>query len=264
MRRAKAKNKQNKSVPPKTPKSSRKTIQGLIKKIRSAGKKIADKPKNLKTPPLEKLVLKASFVKPVVASDRQAPSPIFSASPPDPHLPAYYAENGLVLLVRDPWWLFAFWEVTPGREAEVKEHMAQKGFYRDKTILRIYDVTPTSTDTAGIFFDIEINHLNSNWYVDVGSPHRKWVAEIGFKTQSGDFFMLVRSNVVQTPPFGISDVLDEEWMMPDEMYFKLLGVMGGFESSGGSLSVRKLVEKYVRQSISSESSSQLSKPEPSS
>ena len=96
----------------------------------------------------------------------------------------------------------------------------------------------------------------------MGIPDREWVAELGLRTASGGFFMLVRSNTVKTPPFGISDVLDEEWMMPDDMYYKLLGIMGGFESVGDSMSVRKMVERYVRQSVSSEAAPQLSKAKP--
>ena len=222
-------------------KSPLKAIRKIIKKIRA---------------PKEKLVIKKTFSKFIkIEPPRQEPEQPWT----DSRLPAYYAEDELVLMVRDPWWLFAYWEVTPGREAQVMAEISRRGLYREKTVLRVYDRTGQGEGADGNFFDIEIYYLNSNWYVDVGRPDCEWVTEIGIKTRDGQFFALVRSNVVRTPPFGISDVLDEEWMMPDEMYFKLLKVIGGLEGSGGSMDIRRLLEKYIRQSPSSENSSRFSK-----
>ena len=124
----------------------------------------------------------------------------------------------------------------------------------------MYDVTGASIEAPLNFFDIEIHHLNSNWYVDVGEAGREWIAEIGVKTRDGRFFALVRSNLVKTPSFGISEVTDEEWMMPDEMYFKLVGMITGFDATGGSMEMKKLFEKYIRQTVSSEAPPRLSRP----
>ncbi len=231
-----------------------KALGKFVKKIRP--KTALKKPlKKLK----EKLVLKRSFSRilkePAVSQAVQASSASVFV---DHRLPEYYGEDKFVLLVRDPWWLFAYWEVTPGREAHVMGEISARGLRRQKTVLRVYDLTAAPS----VFFDIEIQHLNNNWYIDVGQPDREWAAEIGFKTEDGQFFVLVRSNAVRTPSFGISDVLDEEWMMPDEMYFKLLGVIGGFEGVGSSMEIRKMFERRIRQAISSENSPKLSKSVP--
>ena len=151
-------------------------------------------------------------------------------------LPDRYNEDKMVLLVRDPWWIFAYWEVTPGREQEVTSRMTEEGLARESTVLRVYDVTDTSFEHAHSYFDIGTGSAN-NWYVDVGAPDRQWVAELGFRARGGRFFMLVRSNVVRTPRSGVSDVLDEEWMMPDEFYRKLFGPSGGVLNAGSSLNL---------------------------
>ena len=234
-------------------KYSFKAIRKIIKKIEHSGKKSPIRPRISKGLPKEKLIMKKSFSQSFIHQEMVRVS---GAQPLDRRLPEFYSENKLVLLVRDPWWLFGYWEVTPQREAEVMGDISRNGLYRDKTVLRVYDITEASNS---VFFDIEINYLNSNWYIDVGAPDREWVAEIGIKTRDGRFFMLVRSNVVRTPPFGLSDILDEEWMMPEDLYFKLLSVVGGIDASGGSLQIRKLLEKYIRQSISSETAPKLSK-----
>ena len=235
-------------------KSPFKAIQKIIKKFGRVGKKPV--PKARRSVSKQNLILKKKFSEPVALSNGIEVS---TASFGDRRLPDYYAENKFVLLARDPWWLFGYWEVTPQRESEVVGEIARNGLSREKTVLRVYDITGGTADASPPFFDIDIHHLNSNWYIDVGIPDREWVAEIGIRTHCGRFFVLIRSNAIKTPPFGISDVLDEEWMMPDELYFKLLGIMTDFESAGDSLQIRSLIEKRIRQPLFSENVSKLSK-----
>ncbi len=249
--------KSKKVVSKKALRSPIKAVKNVLSKIKQAGKKIRARVKSRVSPPKKsKLILKKSFSRFV----RLTPPPSAASEPSENlQLPAYYSEDKLVLLIRDPWWLYGYWEVTPGREAEVMHQMASQNLEREKTLLRVYDMTDCQGPISDIFFDIEIHHLNSHWYVDVGVPNREWMAEIGYKARDGRFFALVRSNHVKTPPFGLSDVLDEEWLMPDEMYFKLLSVIGGFESSGGSHEIRRLLERSIRLSASSESAPKFSK-----
>ncbi len=258
MRKGASKKKRDVPASKKALKSPIKAIRKIIKKITTSGKKTALRPRvALKPRPKEKLVIKKTFTK--ITGSFDTPS---AAPARDNKLPPYYGEDKLVLMVRDPWWLFAYWEVTPGREAYIRDQVLRSGFTPDKTVLRVYDVSNASIESPASFFDIEIDHLNSNWYIDVGQPNRVWVAEIGIRAHGGRFFAMVRSNAVKTPPFGISDILDEEWMMPDEMYFKLVGVMGGFDKAGDSMEMRKLFERYIRQAVSSEASPRLSKTGP--
>ncbi|HTL70340.1 MAG TPA: DUF4912 domain-containing protein, partial [Candidatus Eisenbacteria bacterium] len=105
---------------------------------------------------------------PVAMAPVSLPQPAFE-------LPAQYGDNKVVLLVRDPWWIYAYWEVTQDRERETIEVMRRQGCDKDKTVLRVYDVTGSSVEKPRSFFDIEIAFLASNWYVDVGIPDRDWV-----------------------------------------------------------------------------------------
>ncbi len=167
-------------------------------------------------------------------------------------LPSHYGDDKIVLLVRDPWWIYAYWEVSGGREAEVTCRITESGAQRSKTILRVYDVTGSSVEAPRSSFDIEVAFLVGNWYVDVGIPDRDWVAELGFRASDGCFHALVRSNVVRTPRFGVSDVVDEEWMFPDETYWKVFGLSGGLADRRSSLDVKEILQKYLRSIVSSE------------
>lgn len=172
-------------------------------------------------------------------------------SVPDNRLPHAYGDNRLVLLVRDPWWLYAYWEITPERMRRTSQD-AQKKDQPYRTVLRVYDVTGLAGTKANSYFDIELNFYTDNWYIDVGQPNREWVAEIGLRLEDGTFLPIVRSNRVRTPAFGLSDVLDEEWMMPDELYYQIIGYSVSNEQAGSSMDVRKLLERYLRKAVSSE------------
>ena len=204
--------------------------------------------------------MKNMSIRKFVAPVFEKPAPVeasFSPKPSGFELPAAYGDNKLVLLVRDPWWLYAYWETTPEREREVLGLVRSSGLSVETKVLRVYDVTDKEWPDTHTFFDIEIGIAN-NWYVDVGKPDRQWIAELGFRAHGGRFFSLVRSNRVRTPRFGVSDVLDEEWLLPDDLYWKIFGLSGGFGKPKSSLEVREVLERYLRGLGASENSARLS------
>lgn len=175
----------------------------------------------------------------------QLASAVFSAPQPSPRpahseeLPANYGDTRLVLLVRDPWWLYAYWEIVDSRVKHVHGEVQRRGLQIDKTVLRVYDVTGKDIDSANSFFDVELLFFTNNWYLDVAKPGTEWQAELGVRAADGQFFSYVRSNRIRTPRFGVSDVIDEEWMLPDDLYWRLLGVSCGHLDCKSSLDVRE-------------------------
>ncbi len=167
-------------------------------------------------------------------------------------LPSRYGDNKIVLLVRDPWWIYAYWEVAHEREQEVLRQIQKEGLTRERTVLRVYDVTGTVPPKSHSFFDIELSHFADNWYIDVGAPDREWVAELGVRTREGRYFCLVRSNTVRTPRYGISDVIDEEWMIPDDLYWKIIDRATTRMEFKSARERRREGELYRKQQASSE------------
>jgi uncharacterized protein len=226
-------------------------LKKLIKRIKS---KISKKPPKKSA---KKRAVKAVFSLETVKYLQ--PSQILTLSPcqsPEAQLgttyelPVAYHENTLVLLVRDPWWLYAYWEVTADRENEIKAEIQRRRLTPDRTVLRVYDITEAAEGKESSFFDIELNFFAMNWYIDVGVPHRDWYAEIGIRTADGSFFAFIKSNAVRTPRFGVSDILDEEWMMPEELYWKIYGSgVNALGQSKSSLDARMIVEKYLKDRV---------------
>jgi hypothetical protein len=167
--------------------------------------------------------------------------------------PPGYGDNRLVILVRDPWWIFSYWEIRKDKEEEVVRRIESSGDGAAKSVLRVYDVTDVNFNgrNAHSYFDIDLKGLATNWYINVGTPDRSWVVDIGIVSKSGNFYTLARSNVVKTPRFGMSDSLDAEWMMPEEEYWKMFSLSGGFGVGKGSLEARELIKRRLEEQITS-------------
>ena len=140
-------------------------------------------------------------------------------------LPSQYGVDKIVLMVRDPWWLHAYWELKNSTLERLKFELKDE-FYKAKRILRVYDVTNIifNGTNANRFFDIQIDDFASSWYIDAGAPGRFWCIDLGLILSNGRFITILRSNVVQSPLDGPSWITDEEWMIPDDMFARLYGM----------------------------------------
>lgn len=115
-------------------------------------------------------------------------------------------KDRIITLVRDPFWLHCYWELTRSTLDRAKAAMGQD-WHSARPILRLMDVTSEETTTVGERHarDIEIHGEVNNWYIDVPSPARSFRVDIGYLARSGRFYILSRSNVVTTPKTRISD-----------------------------------------------------------
>jgi len=160
-----------------------------------------------------------------------------AAPPPQPSgsiesryaIPTGYGDDRIVLMVRDPWWLYAYWEIQSGTERRVRSQLVPHEVIGLHSILRVYDVTEVDfpSQPAHQSFDIPLSGLATNWYIQTNAPHRDFIVDIGLLTQGGKFLLLARSNRVRTPRFGPSDVIDDAWMLTDEAYWRLFGSSTG-------------------------------------
>lgn len=177
-------------------------------------------------------------------------------------LPSAYGETRIVVMVRDPHWLFAYWEITDARRMDI-EREARAGWGDLRKVLRVYDVTDIEFNgtNAHKYFDIDITSETGNWYIRVGEASRSWCVDLGVVTSDGRFIVVARSNVVATPREGASDVIDEEWMSIEEEFLKLYGLWGGFAgASPGKAQIRKLLKERLEKELSSGAVSSFVRP----
>ena len=174
--------------------------------------------------------------------------PAYSAASSMPQeLPSSYDQDKIILQVRDPRWLHAYWELRNQTTEGLKKKLGDD-FYRAKKVLRVYDVTNIIFDgsNANNFFDIPVNDFANNWYIDTAGPGRSWCVDLGLILANGTFITVLRSNVVGTPLDGPSWITDEEWMIPDDMFARLYGMGFGL---GRSSPVGKAWQERIKQGL---------------
>jgi hypothetical protein len=168
-------------------------------------------------------------------------------------LPKGYGKDRIVCMVRDPYWLHAYWELTRQAVQRAEAALGQD-WYGAKPILRLLDVSSgdtTATSESGLR-DIDIHGGCNNWYIDVANPPRSYRIDIGYLAKNGQFYVLARSNVVTTPRAGMSDIIDENWADFDfAKADKIFAMSGGFDPSASSLELKQLFEERLRRPMGS-------------
>lgn len=143
-------------------------------------------------------------------------------------LPERYYDDRLVMMVRDPWWMHVYWDLSRDTEERIFSSIPEGERGSISKVLRVFDVNNVKNfdgTNAHNQYDIYISENTRSWYININNPECVFCVEIGFKTSEGKFYSIQRSNTVQTPYYGISDLVDEHWMsMADEKYADILGL----------------------------------------
>ncbi len=112
--------------------------------------------------------------------------------------PETYGVNRVRLLVRDPEWVFAYWDVNPEAMKELARSLGERSLGLSRLTLRIVGAV------SGAVSDILLPPGARWWYVRTDAARRKYRAELGVKLASGEFRRLAWSNSVVTPRVGPS------------------------------------------------------------
>ncbi|MFC1808999.1 DUF4912 domain-containing protein [Candidatus Omnitrophota bacterium] len=156
-------------------------------------------------------------------------------------LPGSYGETKLVVMVRDPYWAYSYWDLSE------ETHNYVASVYREKEgvrpILRIYDVTGISFNGGNghSSWDLDVSLDARNWYLNLGVPGSSFIIDLGLKDKNGEFFLLARSNKISLPIDYPSSVVDEEWMISDLDFDELYAISGGVGISSGQIKKKKKI-----------------------
>jgi uncharacterized protein len=134
---------------------------------------------------------------------------------PEPtELPEAYGTERLMLVARDPHWLYAHWDMTA---AQLRAHNAES---RDgHLVVRVYQ--DEAADRP--LFEQHVHPESRNWFLHVASGGTKYVAQLGCYRHSGHWQEIATSSATVTPP----DVLSEDTSVrfetiPVEVPFSML------------------------------------------
>jgi len=159
-------------------------------------------------------------------------------------IPKGYHVDRIVAMVRDPHWIFTYWEVTDGKYRELERAFGPV-WPSCKMILRVYDRAAGERH-----FDIVLTREARTWYINVSAMGRYQIA-IGALSPDGRFELVAISNVVETPSDRVSDRIDEKWMVPDDVFDKIFAASGGYDMHSASGELKALLEKRLLEELSS-------------
>lgn len=164
-----------------------------------------------------------------------------------PGQPQGFAKDRLVVMVRDPYWLHAYWELSRHGVQRAEAALAQQ-WHTAKPVLRLFEVSNHGLSTASetLVRTISIHGGVNNWYLDVQDPPKSYRLDIGYLSSEGKFFMLARSNIVHTPRAGVSDSIDNNWTDVAEQYERVLAMNGGYSPEGPCSELKELFEERLR------------------
>jgi hypothetical protein len=140
--------------------------------------------------------------------------PLTAVSEPNV-LSASYNDNRIVLLARDPHRVYVYWDFNGERWTQAQN---QRNAEDDKLVLRIFDVTYIEFTGANPWSstDVELTPFATSWYAAVPRADAAYCAEIGYRSRSGRFVSLGRSNVAITPRDEVSPSMTVRWLTPPE------------------------------------------------
>ncbi|PHR87053.1 MAG: DUF4912 domain-containing protein [Blastopirellula sp.] len=162
------------------------------------------------------------------------------------------SENGdrMIVMVRDPFWLHVYWEVTRQSVDRVRAAMAEH-WHGAKPVLQLIEVDGGSTTSTAerVVREIEIHGGVKNWYIDVVDPPKSYRVLLGYVGVDERFYPMVRSNVVTTPRPGTSDEIDGNWTGVAENVDKIYALSGGNQNDVASDDLKQLFEERLHRPV---------------
>ena len=161
-------------------------------------------------------------------------------------LPETYNLDRLVALVRDPEWVFVYWELNGKTLETVKKERGSEFVDSCAWVMRLYRVEDESAS------DMEIDPAAGGWYIHVGRPGQ-YVFEMALLSPDGEWVSLVVSSMLGAPYAGVSERIDEVWRLSPSEEAALSGViqdvMDMNSGKGGSHGVSSLGASRLRSSF---------------
>lgn len=119
-------------------------------------------------------------------------------------LPSGYATDLLVVMMRDPHWLFCYWDFSSQTWLNIESLKNFPFFLRVKTKQKEILKVPVVPEAH-------------SWYLEIPQVKELLSVDFGVATETG-FLVLLESNQISIPLGQISSVTDEMWLSIDELY----------------------------------------------
>ncbi len=157
------------------------------------------------------------------------------------------AKDRLVCMVRDPYWLHAYWELSRKSIERAKVALGQH-WHEARPVLRLFLVMREGATPATRKWirDVDIHGGVNNWYIDVQDPPKSYQLEVGYLAGEGRFFCLGRSNVVTTPAATGGETFDKNWADVAKDFDRIFALSGGYSEPQAHGELREVFEERLQ------------------
>jgi hypothetical protein len=167
----------------------------------------------------------------------------------------------LVVMVRDPYWLHAYWEIHRASIERAKVAMGQH-WHGARPVLRVHEITADGTATSArrMVRQIDVHGGVNTWYIDVQDPPKTYQMDIGYQSPCGKFYGLARSNVVHTPAVSPGEAFDRNWADVAADCDRIYALSGGYSTENGENGhgeLREILEEHSERPMGPPLSSRL-------
>jgi hypothetical protein len=160
------------------------------------------------------------------------------------------SRDRLVLMVRDPYWLQATWEIS-GRSIERAKAALAEFWHTARPVLRVIEIPAVAEAKRAEIVSrvIEVHGGVNKWYIDVQNPPSNYRVEIGYLATTGHFQTLARSNVVTTPQPGSTEILESPDGDVVENSERIFAMSGGYNGHSSHGELREFLEERLHRSL---------------
>lgn len=145
-------------------------------------------------------------------------------------LPEFYTDTRIVLLLRDPLWVYVYWDINKTQLEDFKEEPFFEGFF-----LRVYEFHGDMPDKSNIkdFFDIPIEEDDRSWYINLNRPGSDYCVDLRCRVMHKERLM-ASSNAVHSPLGYFARNQEEFYNDPNTMMLMFSGLWNYEQGATGA------------------------------
>jgi len=158
----------------------------------------------------------------------------------DLELPLRYNETSATLLLRDPSWVFCFWDLEDKKADEIRNTPGFQGL-----VLRVVELNSKHYEKDNIldYFDIPIKFSDYRRYVNLPSEDTWYCVEIRALVEEQDY-LIIRSNIIETTREYITAPHDNRNSHSDEL-IRLSGFTDEFGETHGVSGYQEIPQRII-------------------
>lgn len=114
-------------------------------------------------------------------------------------LPETYGVDECELLYKDPFWVFAYWEVTDGGLSSARAQLGQSA-ESARLVMRMFTTVPGPEGIDRQIHDVELSWNHGRRYLQAPKPGAHLRVAVGLLSHEGYFAPIAHSSLVRVPP----------------------------------------------------------------